>query len=177
PLLSLATGQFLPIEGSALFPWLVASAAYYLVLSKGYIPFFVRMWQYWVGHSPTYIKAFWIAVRSRHNKPVYRVTRKTRQDGFYGYLIWPQFLYLLVGAILIAKATFFMPEAGLGARLTNVGILCFFMFMVSGICRASFYGIRLPHVRIPSLLAALYWMTRSGEDLAQEVTAKAVDGS
>lgn len=35
PVLSLATGNLLPIEGSALFPWMVISLLYYAVLSRG----------------------------------------------------------------------------------------------------------------------------------------------
>jgi cellulose synthase (UDP-forming) len=152
PILSLATGQFIPIEGSALFPWIAIYALYYIVLARGQTTYLVRMWQYWIGHWPTYTKAFWIAVRSRHEKPSYKVTRKTRQDGFYGKLLWVQFLYLFIGATLIIKALFWMPEAGLSNRFTNIVILLFFMFMVSGICRASFYGVTSPHKK---LLAAL----------------------
>ncbi|MBC6936019.1 MAG: glycosyltransferase [Chloroflexi bacterium] len=142
PLLSLLTGQFVPIEGSALFPWLVISVLYYASLARGFHEFFKRMWQYWVGHCPTYAKAFWIAIRSKNKKPSYKVTRKTRQAGFYGQMIWPQYLYLLVGIIAIVNALFFMPAVDLGARLTNIGILLFFMYMVSGIVEASLYGVQ-----------------------------------
>jgi cellulose synthase (UDP-forming) len=153
PILSLATGQFIPIEGSALFPWFAISVIYYLVLSRGQIFFLTRMWQYWIGHWPTYTKAFWIAVRSRTKKPKYEVTRKDRQDGFYGQLLWPQFLYLFVGASLIIRALFWMPDASLSSRLTNIGVLTFFMFMVSGICRAAFYNMPPPQRAILSKLS------------------------
>lgn len=149
PLLSLLTDQYVPIEGSALFPWVVISVLYYASLARGFHEFFKRMWQYWVGHCPTYATAFWIAVRSKHHKPAYRVTRKTRQDGFYGWMIWPQYLFLIVGMIAIFHALFFAPNFNLSTRITNIGILVFFMYMVSGIIEASWYGvkIRLPFYR------------------------------
>jgi len=141
PFLSLATGQFVPIEGSALFPWIAAIALYYAALSRGSAEFTIRMWQYWIGHWPTYTKALWIAVRSRHKKPSYQVTRKTRQDGFYGHLLLPQFIYLFIGAFLIVRAMLWMPEASLMARVTNIGLLGLFMYLVSGICQAAFYNV------------------------------------
>ncbi len=147
PLLSLATGDFLPIEGAVLFPWMFISVLYYLSLSQGHVTFLIRMWQYWIGHWPTYSHAFWIAVRSRKKKPVYKVTRKTRQNGFYGHMLWQQFLYIIVGLCLSIYALFWMPDAAMSARLTNVGILLFYMFMVSGICRAAFFGIEMFSLR------------------------------
>jgi hypothetical protein len=141
PFLSLATGQFIPIDGSALFPWIAAIALYYAALSRGSAEFTIRMWQYWIGHWPTYTKALWIAARSRNKKPSYQVTRKTRQDGFYGHLIWPQFVYLFIGAFLIVRALLWMPEASLMARITNIGLLGLFMFLIGGICRAAFYNV------------------------------------
>lgn len=144
PLLSLLTGQFVPIEGSALFPWVVISVLYYASLARGFHEFFKRMWQYWVGHAPTYAKAFWIAIRSKNKKPSYKVTRKTRQAGFYGYLIWPQYLYLFAGVVAIIHALVGLPEVDFAARLANIGILLFFMYMVSGIIGASLYGVKVP---------------------------------
>ena len=82
PVVSLLTGYFVPIEGSALIPWFGACFFYYLVLAKGRSEFLSRMWQYWISHSPTYHKAFWIAIRSKNHKPAYKVTKKTRQNGF-----------------------------------------------------------------------------------------------
>ncbi len=143
PIISLATGQFIPIEGSALFPWIAISIVYYVVLSRGRTMYLHRMWQYWIGHWPTYTKAFWIAIRSRNKKPSYQVTRKTRQNGFYGYLLWPQFLYILIGMILIVRAVFEPPGEDFSARITNMAVLVFFMYMVSGICQAAFYGVTL----------------------------------
>lgn len=141
PLLSLLFKDFIPIEGSALFPWVILSTLYYVALARGNVTFLFRMWQYWVGHWPTYTKAFFIAVRSRDKKPSYKVTRKTRQNGFYGKMIWQQFAYIVIGTALGVRGLFFMPDVALSTRLVNVGILGFFMLMVGGICRASFYGM------------------------------------
>ena len=140
PILSLLTGQFVPIEGSALFPWLFISVLYYLLLAHGRVDFLFRMWQYLIGHWPTYTRAFLIAVRSRRSKPRYKVTRKTRQDGFYGQLVWQQFAYIAVGTLLIARSLFWMPEVPLATRLVNMGVILFYMVMISGICRAAFFG-------------------------------------
>lgn len=140
PIVSLVTGQFIKIEGSALFPWVLFSLLYYVVLAKGNLTFLARMWQYWVGHWPTYSRAFWIAVRSRNKKPSYKVTSKTRQNGFYGQLVWPQFFYIGFGVCASLYGLFGLPEVELDTRLTNVAILLFFMYMTSGICRAAFYG-------------------------------------
>jgi cellulose synthase (UDP-forming) len=155
PLLSLITRQFLQIEGSALFPWLAISFFYYGILAQGEAEYLKLMWQYWVGHCPTYHKAFWIALRSRTKKPSYKVTLKTRQDGFYGSMLWVQFLYLFAGAGAIVYALFWLPEFGWAQRLTNIAILLFFMFMVSGICRAAFYNIPMPHKRILQYFSGL----------------------
>ena len=141
PVLSLATGIFLPIEGAALFPWMGFILAYYLVLARGYLARVLRMWQYWIGHGPTYAKAFWIAARSRTTKPAYQVTRKTRVSGFYGYLLWPQFLFLFVSGAVILHAIFGMPEANVLSRLSNIAVLMLLMTLMSGICQAAFYGV------------------------------------
>ena len=165
PIISLATGQFIPIEGAALFPWIVISVVYYVVLSRGKTAYLLRMWQYWIGHWPTYTKAFWIAIRSRNKKPSYQVTRKTRQNGFFGYLVWPQFLYILIGILLIFKVVIQPPSADFSAWVTNAGILTFFMLMVSGICQAAFYGVNLMPVALRSMLE---WLNLS---LTQQKTA------
>jgi cellulose synthase (UDP-forming) len=146
PVLSLATGNFLPIEGAALFPWMGLVLAYYLVLARGYITHLVRMWQYWIGHAPTYARAFWIAAHSRSKKPAYQVTRKTRQSGFYGYLLWPQFLFLFISGLVIVRALFWMPDIDVLARLSNIAILLLLMTLVGGICQASFYGVSTKEV-------------------------------
>ncbi|WP_420645276.1 glycosyltransferase [Candidatus Leptofilum sp.] len=140
PILSLLTGQFVPIEGSALFPWIGASFFYYLVLAKGRSEFLARMWQYWISHAPTYQKAFWIAIRSRKKKPSYKVTRKTRQDGFYGTMLWPQFLYIFLGVLAVLNSFLRLHYVDVATKVANVSVLLFFMFMVGSICKAAFYG-------------------------------------
>ena len=142
PLISLATGEFPAIEGSALFPWMVVSIVYYATLSRSRLIDLLRMWQYWVGHWPTYTKGFVIALRSRHKKPVYRVTRKTRQNGFYAHLLWPQFLYILTGIILSVRALASMTASNAVPVWTNIGIFAFFGFMLSGICLSAFHGLK-----------------------------------
>lgn len=154
PLISLATGEYLPIEGSALFPWVTVIILYYIILARGRGLILLRHWQYWVGHCPTYIKGFLLALGSRDRKPEYVVTRKTRQRGLYVYLLWVQFLYLAIGAGVIVRAMLHMPEADLYARFTNSAIVTFFMFMVSGICMAAFYNVDLPSPRNFNPLAA-----------------------
>lgn len=146
PILSLATGNFIPIEGAALFPWIGISVLYYLALAKGNLTFLRRMWQYWIGHWPTYTKALWIAVRSRRKKPSYKVTRKTRQNGFYGRLLWPQFLYLFLGSAVIIYSLFWLPDVSRATLWSNIGILLFFMYLVSRICRTAFHGLSLDTV-------------------------------
>lgn len=142
PLISLATGVFPAIEGSALFPWMVATMVYYATMSRSRLIDLLRMWQYWIGHWPTYSKGFIIALRSRHKKPTYKVTRKTRQNGFYAHLLWPQFLYILTGSVISIRALSALPETDLTAIWTNIGIFAFFAFMLSGICGAAFYGLK-----------------------------------
>jgi hypothetical protein len=141
PLISLATGIFPTIEGSALFPWMVVSMVYYATLSQSRLIDLVRMWQYWIGHWPTYTKGFIIALLSRHKKPVYRVTRKTRQKGFYAYLLWPQFLYILAGVVISIRALT-LTQANLIPVWTNISVFALFAFMLSGICGAAFYGLK-----------------------------------
>ena len=143
PLVSLATGTFPAIEGAALFPWMVVSIVYYATLSRSRSMDLLRMWQYWIGHWPTYTKSFIIALRSRHKKPIYKVTRKIHQKGFYAHLLWPQFLYILAGIVVSIRAIILMSETNSTAVLTNIGIFVFFGFMLSGICRAAFYGFNM----------------------------------
>lgn len=141
PAVSLLTGEFIPINGSALFPWITINVLYYVVLSRGQSLFMLRMWQYWIGHWPTYFKAFWIALGSRRKKPKYVVTRKTRDSGFYPHLLWMQFAYVLIGLVAVAHSLFGQTGSDLGSLLTNAAIVLFFIFMLSAICRAAFYGV------------------------------------
>ncbi len=143
PLISLATGHFLSIEGSALFSWAGITFLYYAVLSGSRPTHFIRMWQYWVGHWPTYTKALWIALTSRKEKPKYKVTLKTRTDGFYGNLLWPQFCYIILGLVLTVRSIFFVDKIALVPQLTNIGIFALFSIMLIGICRAAFYRVKI----------------------------------
>lgn len=140
PLISLATGVFPAIEGSALFPWMVISIIYYATLSQSRLIDLLRMWQYWIGHWPTYSKGFIIALLSRHKKPIYRVTRKTHQTGFYAHLLWPQFLYILAGVVLSIRALI-SADANFVPVWSNIGVFAYFTFMLSGICGAAFHGL------------------------------------
>ena len=124
-----------------MFPWMAFILLYYLVLARGFMSHSWRMWQFWIGHGPTYARAFWIALRARTSKPAYQVTRKTRLNGFYGHLLWPQFLYLFAGVVVIIHALFAMPDASVTARLSNIAMLVLFMALMSGICQAAFYGV------------------------------------
>jgi len=161
PLLSLITGQFIPIEGMALFPWLVISFLFYVTLSGGNPEFLKLMWQYWIGHFATYFKAFRIAIKSRNKKPSYKVTSKTRQNGFYGAMLWPQFSYLIIGTLAILRGLFLLPDVALVTRMTNIFILMFFMFMVSGICQAAFYGVEMPHKKLAFYLKRAFALSPS----------------
>lgn len=142
PLISLATGTYPIIEGSALFPWMIIGGLYYATLSRGRLIDLVRMFQFWIGHWPTYTKAFVIALLSRKRKPSYKVTRKTHQSGFYAQLLWPQFLYILAGIVISIRALILSDGSDLTTIWTNIGVFGFFAIMLSGICLASFHGIK-----------------------------------
>lgn len=148
PVISIFTGNYLQIEGAALFPWIAFTSAYYLVLGRGNVMHVVRMWQFWVGHGPTFIQAFWIALRSRHKKPSYVVTRKTRLNGFYGRMLWMQFFYLALVASALLYLIVYPPKASVSIVLSNVGTMLFFAYMVSALCRASFYRVSMTLPRL-----------------------------
>ncbi len=76
------------------------------------------------------------------------MTRKERVTGFYGSMLWMQFLYLFAGAGAIIYALAAAPHANILARLTNSAILLFFMFLVGGICAAAFYGLKSPETSL-----------------------------
>jgi hypothetical protein len=135
------------------------SILYYIVLAKGNLSFLLRMWQFWLGHWPTYTRAFWIAVRSRRSKPSYVVTRKTHQNGFYGHLLWPQFLFILIGATAITRALFWMPDTDLSMRLSNSALLLVICILLSGICRAAFVGVTMREIYL-TLSGNLFGVTR-----------------
>lgn len=143
PILSALGGELLPLATAALLPWATTSILYYVVLSRGQGGYMLRMLQYWAGHWPTNTKAFLIAVRSRTQKPRYVVTRKTRVNGFYGHLLWAQFLYLFLGVLALVHTLFFWQTADIRYRLVNGAILLFFTVLMSRICLTAFYGVRL----------------------------------
>lgn len=146
PILSLVSGHFIPIEGAALYPWMGISFLYYIVLAQGNLSFLFRMWQYWLGHWPTYAHAFWIALRSRREKPRYTVTRKTHKSGFYGQLLWAQFLIIFIGVFAIARAFLWAPDGDLVSRLSNAGLLFSIIVLLSGICHAAFHGVTIQEI-------------------------------
>jgi cellulose synthase (UDP-forming) len=155
PLISLATGKFPAIEGSALFPWMVITIVYYATLSRRRSMDLLRMWQYWIGHWPTYTKSFITALRSRNKKPSYKVTRKIHQKGLYVHLLWPQILYVLVGLVISIRALILMSADDFIAVWTNIGIFAFFAFMLSGIIRAAFYGLNSKTLRVSRMQQSL----------------------
>ena len=148
PMLALLTGDFLIVEGSILFPWIAASTLYYLTLAEGSGAYVWRYWQYWIGHTPTYLSAFWTAVRSRDQKPRYVVTRKTRLGGFHGHLLWPQFLLLLLACISIVVGITLYGATHSIFVLTNVLIVIYYTLLVNGICNAAFFGVGLADLPI-----------------------------
>lgn len=143
PILSLLSGDFLTVEGVILFPWLIGTMIYHIIMADGSLTYAWRYWQYWLSHSPTYVRAFWTAVQSRTHKPRYVVTRKTRLGGFHGQLLWAQF-----SMIMLAGVSIFVGVVQFGAThpiyvLTNALIIMYYTLLLNGICSASFYGISL----------------------------------
>ena len=155
PVLSLLLDQFIGIEGAVLFPWIIANALYYIILSGGSFAYAWRHWQYWVGHIPTYQQAFWVALRSRREKPRYVVTRKTRVGGFHGGVLWGQFLLILLSLGSIALGLRRYGPIPPGYVQTNMLIVLLYASMLGGICRAAFYGVR------PSELPLLRTLSRA----------------
>lgn len=144
PLLSLLTGVFVPIAGAALFPWLVLSMLYYVALTEGNRHFMLIMLRYWVAHFWTNITAFRRAIKSRKGKEPYKVTAKSRTAGFYGSLVWPQFIYCILGIVATINGIFGLPDINWQSKLANLGVLWFFMYMTSAICIAAFHGVDWP---------------------------------
>jgi cellulose synthase (UDP-forming) len=141
PVLSALSGQFVPISGFAMLAYIATSFLYYLVLAQGDSLLVKQMWQGSMAHAPTYFTAFWVALGSRTKKPSYKVTRKTRLDGFFGHLLWMQFVYVVLACVAILRIVFEFPELGLTTRFTNIGSLLFFVVMVWSLCAASFYRV------------------------------------
>jgi cellulose synthase/poly-beta-1,6-N-acetylglucosamine synthase-like glycosyltransferase/transcriptional regulator with XRE-family HTH domain len=146
PIVSLVFGDFMLSDGSILilyvlfniFNWL-----YYLVLAQGNLNYAWRCWQYGFCHVPTYQRAIWVALRSRRHKPRYIVTRKTRLGGFYGRLLWPQFTAIGSGIASICIGVVRFGHLYPAAVLINSVFVLYYLVMLSGICRAAFYGVAI----------------------------------
>ncbi len=141
PVWTLLTGDYIPLQGAAVFPWIVTTALYYIAISHGRVAHVIRMWQYWICMGPTYLYAFFIALRSRTKKPSYKVTRKTRLNGFYGHLVLPQLLYLVLGTISLLGLVLSPRNIPFDMLLINAFIVIFFAMMYFAIIRAAFYKV------------------------------------
>jgi cellulose synthase/poly-beta-1,6-N-acetylglucosamine synthase-like glycosyltransferase len=143
PIMSTLTDIYVPINSGALATWMVINTLYFLLLANGNWNQFLRVRQYWDGHTLTYIKAFIIALKSKNSKPKYQVTRKTRVNGFYGSLLWLQFAYLFIGAWAFVHNLVIRQDLQELVRLSNLLILSYYMVLFSGIVVASFHGSRI----------------------------------
>jgi cellulose synthase (UDP-forming) len=143
PFISALTGDFIRLPGEALLAWMGVNYLYFLALAGGNLNYVLRMRQFWDGQAPTYIKGFLVAVGSRLKKPKYKVTQKTRADGFYGGIVWAQFAYLLLGFPVSYIILFIRTDLDLILRLTNVMVVTTYQLIFAGICVASFYGVPL----------------------------------
>lgn len=141
PVLTLMFGIYMPVEGSVLFPWIVAQWLFFMVLTDGSWSYALRAYQYWLGHAPTYLQAFWVAVRSRSQKPKYVVTRKTRITGFHGSLLWQQLALMFVGLVSIPIGLIQFGTDQMGLVLPNAALILYYILMVGGIWSAAFYGV------------------------------------
>jgi cellulose synthase (UDP-forming) len=146
PLISTAFNDFLPINSIIVLSWMLVHSCMFLMAAQGNFNYFYRMRQFWDGMAVLSLKAFWIAVRSRHKKPSYVVTRKTRLDGFHGGLILPQILYTVAACICIVVngVDLYLDNGYTGARISNAIILLYFVIMHLGIISAAFYGVTMP---------------------------------
>jgi cellulose synthase (UDP-forming) len=144
PVASLLLGQFIIGDGALTLLWtlmMLANAYYYLVLANGRSLDIWRTWQYGIGHSPTYFRAFWVALGSRRHKPRYVVTRKTRVSGYYGSLLWPQISAIGLGLVSIAYGAVVHGSELPWHVAVNSAFVLYYLVMLSGICRAALYGL------------------------------------
>lgn len=156
PVLALLSGQFIANAEVLALLWTTSACAnlyYYGVVSNGRAIDVWRTWQYIMGHSPTYLRALWTALWSRHHKPKYVVTRKTRLTGFHGQLLWPQFTAIAVGMVSIVYGALIYGPTYPGQVVVNSGFVIYYVLMLSGICRAAFYGV--PTEELPLVGPAL----------------------
>ena len=64
-------------------------------------------------------------------------------------MLWPQFTYMALGIVALYHGLFGLSDVNISVRLANISVMLFFMFMVSGIVRAAFYGIEMPRIESP----------------------------
>lgn len=140
PLFSTFFSDFLPIDSMLVLSWMLLHSCMFLMLAQGNFNYFYRMRQFWDGMAVLSLKAFWIAAHSRHQKPSYVVTRKSRLDGFYGQLILPQIIFtgLACFCIMVNGVNLYLNQGFTGARVSNMVILLYFVVMHLGIISAPF---------------------------------------
>lgn len=180
PILNVVTGNYMPIEISLITFWIMTILVYFVAMTDGHLFMLLRMQQFWLGHWLTHTKAFWIAIRSKNEKPRYKVTRKTRQDGFYPNLLWFQFVYVIAAILTALYVLITQPDVDFRVSFVNMLVLLFYLWMFIPIVRAAFYGVPLKQVvpkptlprepvrlRIPTLKLpvekAIAWLSPSSE--------------
>ncbi|MCA9912492.1 MAG: glycosyltransferase [Anaerolineae bacterium] len=153
PILNVVTGNYMPIEISLITFWIMTILVYFVALTDGRLFLLMRMQQFWLGHWLTHAKAFWIAIRSKNQKPSYKVTRKTRQDGFYPNLLWFQFVYVFAAILTALYVLIAQPAVDFRVSFVNMLVLLFYLWMFIPIVRAAFYGVpprqMIPRVSMP----------------------------
>ncbi len=141
PVLNVVSNDYIPLEISLLTFWVTTLVVYFVTLTQGRLFLLLRMQQFWTGHWLTHAKAFWIAIRSRDRKPKYRVTRKTRQDGFYLNLVWFQAIYVVIAAATVGYVLLRQPPVAFRVSFINMAVLLYYLWMFAPIVRAAFYGV------------------------------------
>jgi cellulose synthase (UDP-forming) len=134
----------------ALHFWLFAAAVELLLaaLARG-LPY-EALWrarQTWLGMAPIYARAALVALRyGRHRKPVYRVTRKVHQHGWY----WREALPQLTLFVALLGATGYHLATSSLLRDADLGSLFWAAFFLAGLSRTvrnSWYGVQ-PRIAI-----------------------------
>lgn len=64
-------------------------------------------------------------------------------------MLWPQFTYMALGIVAFFHGLFGLHEVSISVRLANISVMLFFMFMVSSIVSAAFYGIEMSRIESP----------------------------
>jgi hypothetical protein len=83
------------------------------------------------------------------------VTRKTRLGGFYGHLLWPQFMAIGGGIASICIGVARFGQLYPAAVLINSVFVLYYLVMLSGICRAAFYGVAIEDLPVIGPIARL----------------------